>query len=143
MVKILNVQDWQMFQQKDGKADIAISLKIKEDSWIKNPVLPMEKKFAKIFFTYKVRCIEENTGRNISDWILLEEENGIFNGILKNIPVGGPYQIQKKPLFCDNGNFIEWYSDSIASHIGVGDIYLIAGQSNAEGCGVQLRNVKG
>ncbi len=87
MVNILNIQDWQMFQQKDGKADIVISLKIKEDSWIKNPVLPMGKKLAEIFFTYKVRCIEENTGRNISDWVLLDEENGVYNGLLKNIHV--------------------------------------------------------
>lgn len=133
MFEVLNMSDWQVFQQKNGKADITVLMKLGEDDWLKNPVLEEEKRFAKIFCGLKFRCVEENTGNAVTPWIECKEENGTFACVMKDVPAGGPYQIQQKSVFNDNGNIIEWGGKNTVEHIAVGDIFLIAGQSNAQG----------
>ena len=133
LTEVLNISDWQVFQQKNNKADINVSFKITEGSWLKKPISDEEKRFSKIFYGIKIRCIDENTGRIIENWVECRQSNGLYEGVLKNIPTGGPYKIQKLLVFNDDGNFIEWAGSSVVEHIGVGDIFLIAGQSNAAG----------
>ncbi len=133
MFESLNISDWEVFQQKNGKADIEIFLKLNEESWLKKPNLEAERKFSEIFSGVKIRCVEETTGEALCDWVKSDRNSDVFKCVLKDIPVGGPYQLQKKLVFFDGNTETEWWATSVADHIGVGDIFLIAGQSNAQG----------
>lgn len=130
-MKVYGIQNWQVFQQINGKADI--NIKGEADGWLVNPVLEMEKKFFKMFYGAEVRCIDERTGEVLSPWISAKAENGKWECTIEDIPVGGPYAIQMKNVFFDGNEFIKWEINNAACHIGVGDIYIITGQSNAQG----------
>lgn len=58
-------------------------------------------------------------------------ENGKWKGIVENIPLGGPYRIDFR---LKNGSNEEIESASIFEVL-VGDIWLLAGQSNMQGVG--------
>lgn len=75
MFEVLNISDWQVYQQKNGKADITVLMKLREDRWLKNPVLDEEKRFAKIFCGLKFGCVEENAGKVVTPW---SESSGKF-----------------------------------------------------------------
>ena len=58
-------------------------------------------------------------------------QGGRFNGLLKGLPVGGPYDIEirivdRSGAVCDQ---------VMVSDVLVGDVWILAGQSNMQGCG--------
>lgn len=60
--------------------------------------------------------------------------SGTWSIVLQNIPAGGPYRIETTVGSFEEGN--DWRRQGQCLHfIGVGDVWLIAGQSNAEGYG--------
>jgi hypothetical protein len=86
----------------------------------------------------EVRLVWEGTGAPVAglDWRRAETDSaGRWSGELPSIPAGGPYRLETR--FNPKGNKLgEWSLRGDMRHfIGVGDIWVIAGQSNASGYG--------
>lgn len=120
------VESWQVVQQDpDGFGTLSL-----RGRWI----APQEGKRFRVF----VRLVSETTGAAVRqglDWTPASTaRNGSWRLDLAGIPAGGLYRLET----CLNvdGGPIEWsIRGDMAHHLGVGDIWVIAGQSNAEGHG--------
>ncbi|MDB5085775.1 MAG: hypothetical protein JWN30_2661 [Bacilli bacterium] len=122
-------QDWQIFQRnEDGFAEISLAGTWKTDE----PV-----------YFVQARVVDENTNQPVTlllDWrdADMDREAQRFKIVL-SVPQGGLYRIEtrvKRPFAKDSralrGDYVH--------HIGVGDLYIIAGQSNASGTGKGAAN---
>ena len=123
---------WQIFQQSDGFADIALEGRYRRIHLTAE--LPLE--FTEVPdkpVTIKARVAYESSGESVLPWQLCEARpDGTWSTDLKHIPAGGLYRIETymeyegwDGLSCTRGDMIH--------NIGVGDIFVIAGQSNAAG----------
>ncbi|GHU18696.1 hypothetical protein FACS1894163_10990 [Spirochaetia bacterium] len=115
-------QDWQVIQQKDGAADIVLSgLKV-------NPGEEGGNVYA--------RVTDEESGLPIAPWQKADrEDDASWSLVLRGIPAGGLYRVETC-LRQKNQVDIEWSRrGDMIHHIGIGDVYVIAGQSNAAGYG--------
>lgn len=117
-------QNWQILQQENGKADIRLSGKwVEIDSVIE----------ARVY----ARVVSEDTGENIIPWTECDDlEKHGWKVILKDVPAGGLYRIET----CLNNESCNWEMQwairgDMIHHVGVGDVYVIAGQSNSAGYG--------
>lgn len=114
------VSEWQIFQQTEGYATIAVSgiWKVQKEQDIQ-PVVYL--------------CVRrEETGEPVVDWTQCKMQGREWKVSVK-VPAGGLYQIETC-LVEDGGAWFEWADrGDIVSHVGVGDLYVIAGQSNSAG----------
>ncbi len=115
-------RSWQIFQQQNGTADISLS-----GSWFFAEENGLE--------TVYVKIVDEMDGHVIVPYTKCDMLPGRKWSVqLREVPAGGPYRIES----CLNrGNCGLEASDvgDMVKHIGVGDLFLIAGQSNAVGYG--------
>lgn len=113
--------DWQILQQQDGRAELETA-----GSWsLKTGTGPAE---------VYARVVLEDSGETVVPWTLCGSDGqGRWKSRL-SVPAGGLYRLET----CLNhgGAGIEW-SDrgDMIRHLGVGDNFVIAGQSNASGFG--------
>ncbi len=114
--------DWQIFQQQNGCAQISLS-----GEW--------EHKDASIENAQVYVCVKkEDTGEPIIWWMPCVMHGKQWSVTL-TLPTGGLYFIETC-LTLDSSGWSEWaIRGDIVSHIGVGDLYVIAGQSNSAGYG--------
>lgn len=124
-------QDWQIFQQRDGKA----SFKISGRYHVEEAVLEEEQnslESAQVF----VRVLEEKTGRVVKNWVpcsMLENQEWKME---VTIPTGGLYRVETILSLDEKRAALEWsFRGDMIRHLGVGDVYVIAGQSNSAGYG--------
>lgn len=113
-------QDWQVVGQENGAADIPLSGRL----CYGEPLDGSERILARI--------VDENTGVLLAPPVstpLLPGKR--WELTLKDVPAGGLYRIETLMRYGAN---CEKIGERI-HHIGVGDVYLIAGQSNAQGVG--------
>ena len=113
-------QDWQILQQKDGFAEVHLSGSVHIESW------DLEAADAVII----LRVLDENTNARVTAPVFARPVDGKWSARLV-IPAGGPYRIES---YFRYNQFAEKRGDR-RFHIGVGDVYVIAGQSNAAGNG--------
>lgn len=115
------VSDWQIFQQENGLARITI-----EGSW-----------YTKSEYTQACVyvCVKnEDTGEPIVWWTPCKMSDVVWE-ITLALPAGGLYRIETT-LVLNQNHWSEWgLRGDIRSHIGVGDLFVIAGQSNSSGYG--------
>ena len=122
----IGARDWQVFQQDaDGTAAIALAGRWSAETPFKTA-------------TVIVRVMLEDEYQPVCgalDWRpALTRADGTWSAALRSVPRGGLYRIETA-LRLDNGP-VEWAARGDAvHHVGVGDIWLIAGQSNATGYG--------
>lgn len=122
---------WQVFGQKNGNADITIS-----GNYFcihLSPEVPIQ--FSEVLdkkVTVKARVAWEETNESAIPWQPCEAEDGKWSTTFKGLKAGGPYRIETymeyegwDGLSCTRGDMVH--------NIGVGDIFVIAGQSNAAG----------
>jgi len=116
-------QQWAIVQQRNGAASIGLSGKWRMDE-------PVRKAQA------YARVIREESGETVVDWTMAEmTEEGGWSVVLNNVPAGGLYRIETC-LQIDGNPAMEWAArGDMIHHIGVGDLWIIAGQSNAAGYG--------
>lgn len=116
--------DWQILQQKDGNAELALEGKWVNDGNVSNPRV-------------LARLVREDTGESVVPWMECNMGKGnAWNIAIKNIPAGGLYRIETCLDSDGNNGAVEWaIRGDMIHHIGVGDIYAIAGQSNSAGYG--------
>lgn len=116
--------DWQIIQRnREGLGEIAVS-----GTFVTNAA----------DFTIQVRVVDENMNTSVLprlDWQDAETDTaaGTFS-IRLLVPAGGLYRIETRVRRLSGPDKRPMRGDCI-HHIGVGDIYVIAGQSNASGTG--------
>lgn len=124
---------WQIFQQND-RGETAIHISGQYHLIHLTQELPLQ--FEKVPYaetTVKARIALESTGESVIPWQncnILDQEN--WETTFEHVPAGGLYRIETymdyqgwDGLSCTRGDMIH--------HIGVGDVFAIAGQSNAAG----------
>ena len=118
--------DWEILQQKDGFAEFEVG-----GSYNINKSIPPETaKNAEIM----LRVFEETTDEPVIPWITAQRDGEYWKCRLR-VPCGGLYRLTTvirydKTFWVERGE-----SGQAVHHFGVGDVYLIAGQSNAAGTG--------
>lgn len=131
-MSIYGLQSWQILQQKNGYADL--ELVYEATGWLRNPVIPEEIRVSALLKRVRARIFEEETGREVISWVYgtdLKDYKSYCK--IKNIPVGGLYTLQFQPVFQNEDGTTFSYPGEMIKHFGVGDNFLIAGQSNADG----------
>ena len=113
-------QNWQILQQKNGFAQAQLSGSVLVESW------DLACEDAVVI----LRVLDENTNARVTAPVLVKPIDGKWSATLE-IPAGGPYRIES---YFRYNQFGEKRGDR-RFHIGVGDVYVIAGQSNAAGNG--------
>jgi sialate O-acetylesterase len=118
-------QPWAIIQQEKGFGSVALS-----GVW----AVVMERviSHAQVF----ARIVNEEDGRIVVAWRPCRMQEGqTWEITLDKIPAGGLYRLETC-LQIDNHPALEWADrGDMIHHIGVGDIWVIAGQSNAAGYG--------
>lgn len=121
--------DWQIFQQ-DEKGEAMIRLK---GRWRTNVVQKRVVVFA--------RLVREDGYEAVTaglEWTRAsttqDGKHGTWSVTLKHVPRGGLYRLETTAQ--RNGEPIEWgLRGDMRHHLGVGDVWVITGQSNAAGYG--------
>jgi sialate O-acetylesterase len=118
-------RDWQILQQRTGAAAIPLSGRWAHPDF-KAPLV-------------RVRVVREDTGEAVTpslDWVEATMEPGRrWSAVLEGVPAGGLYRVETH--LAPNRDVPRewcWHGDAI-HHLGVGDLWVIAGQSNSAGYG--------
>ncbi len=127
------VSPFQIFQQNErGTASIRVSGKCRRIHLSQElPLAFTPVEGGKV--TVKARVALESSGENIVPWTVCSVHNDEeWDVTFAEVPAGGPYRIETymdyegwDGLSCTRGDMVH--------HIGVGDVFVIAGQSNAAG----------
>jgi len=116
---------WQILQHVDGYASVAVGGTWSvgaDETVVPEPVY--------------IRAVREEDGDEVIPWMpcVMRGERR-WDAVLGRLPAGGPYRIESC-LRRDPTIGIEWAArGDMIHHVGVGDLWLIAGQSNAVGYG--------
>ena len=113
-------QNWRILQQKDGYADVKLEGVISLENTV----------FEYPDWHIIIRVVDEISNARILSPIKIKPDSEAWSASFR-IPTGGPYRIET--LFRFNHNW-EKRGDRIL-HLGVGEVFVIAGQSNAMGVG--------
>ena len=117
--------DWQIFQQsRGGEATIHVSGRWGSDVKTRG---------------VDVRLVRESDGAAVTaalDWTPAKTASkGTWSAVLPRVPAGGLYRLETHLLAADNPA-TEWALRGDMRHfLGVGDLWIIAGQSNSAGYG--------
>ena len=120
-------QNWQIFQRSDqDTASISLS-----GRWVTR-----EKGYKKAVVV--VRLVREADGEPVTrdlQWVRARtSKSGTWKVTLDAVPAGGLYRLETVLQLSDGP--VEWgQRGDMVHHLGVGDIWVIAGQSNSEGHG--------
>jgi sialate O-acetylesterase len=124
-------QDWQVYQQENGFSQVHLS-----GSW---HVLDAAAKMGIKSAAPVVRVSREDDGFPVIAWTEAKsfpEKDGLSGSWQAdlNVPAGGLYKIETGLDVVSAGGEYRWrFRGDLRFHIGVGNIFLIAGQSNAAG----------
>lgn len=124
------VHSWEVLQQENGYADICIGGRYV----VPGSISEKDRKNA----VPCIRIVDEINDMTVCRWkeAKVDGEGG-WSCTFERVPCGGPYRVESRLLICREAPFEGSGSVIGASvhHIGVGDNFLIAGQSNAAGIG--------
>jgi len=115
------ISDWRIYQQTNGYADIKVEgVTVKTEG-------------RKLY----IRVVNEDDCSFVMDWTVFpvtEDENGGKFSATLHLPAGGLYRVDT--TLAGGFGSIEWSSiGQKVYHIGVGDLFVITGQSNSTGYG--------
>lgn len=116
--------NWQIVQQCNGKANINLSGKYH---------LPENfKESGRVF----ARVVGEDEGVIVIPWAECRtNDSGFWNITLEEVPAGGLYRIETCLHSGEDFRMELGIRGDMIHHIGVGDLYVVAGQSNSAGYG--------
>lgn len=117
------LRNWQIIQQIEGKGTINLQGRWAHNENLKNPKV-------------LVRIVREDTSDIVIPWMPGEIYDGNkWKLRIREIPAGGLYRLETC-LSPEDNTALEWsIRGDMIHHIGVGDIFVIAGQSNSAGYG--------
>jgi hypothetical protein len=118
------LSDWQIVQQDEtGHGTVTVSGRYVSD-------LPG---------SVEVRLVSEETGGAVNgglDWRPAASADGSWSATIDDIPAGGLYRLETRFNAGPDGPSSEWSQRGDMRHfVGVGDLWVIAGQSNSAGYG--------
>lgn len=122
-------QPWQIFQQENGTACISI-----EGRWDFNVIVNIdESNIGKV--QVWAALLDEQDGRQVIPWELTRTNpDNTWSHTFANVPAGGPYRIETGLRMSGGDPTHDWdFRGDMIHHICVGDLFVIAGQSNAVG----------
>lgn len=111
-------QDWQILQQVKGYAEVTLAGRIEAEE----EVLAHEDLMVAVY------AVEENSNIKVTPPVMVKPEKNRWSAVLR-IPSGGLYRLES----CLRFHGVWEKRGDTRFHIGVGDVYVIAGQSNAVG----------
>lgn len=124
------ISDWEVKQQINGYAEFEVGGRCYLHPENDNEILPESG------IAVMVRVVKEETDEPVTEWLCADTSNEKWNIGLK-LPCGGPYRLSTVLKCSNEGDF--WVernpSGDDIHHFCVGDVYVIAGQSNAAGTG--------
>ncbi len=127
MVHFSQPTAYRIYQQENGTADIEIEGTVTPEDG--RDICPNPDGFFVM-----LALLREEDGTYVRLWERAEMEGNTFRHTFDQVPAGGLYTIQSiytnTALLFDGG-----YCGDCVKHLGVGDLYVIAGQSNAVGYG--------
>lgn len=115
------LQDWQILQQYDGSAEITLYGKWADPEKTNSALV-----YAKV--------VKEDTNETVIPWTECELLTNNQWKTTLNVPVGGLYRIETA-LKTGERDMEHAIRGDMRHHIGVGDVFVIAGQSNSAGYG--------
>lgn len=126
-------QEWQIFQRgSDGFAEIRLSGRWKRIHLSQE--LPLE--FTEVTsgrVTVKARIALESSGESVIPWTpCLAEDDGTWSVTFGSVPSGGLYRIETYMEY-EGWDGLSATRGDMVHNIGVGDIFVVSGQSNAAG----------
>lgn len=132
----MRLRDWMVIQQKDGYGELVFEYDV-PDKWAYEQEEQVQKSREWTLTGICCEVREEDTGRQVlCETDCRKKASGTYSVALREIPAGGLYSIFVELLFLDaDGAEMKQWDFPAARHVGVGDVYLIAGQSNAAGWG--------
>ncbi len=117
-------QDWQIIQQEEGFGVFEAEGRF----------FPPEGASADKLRVY-ARLVREEDGRSLGFWQMAEQTGADGWKTALRAPAGGPYRLETC-LAAEGEPALEWGTrGDMRLHLGVGDLYVIAGQSNSAGYG--------
>lgn len=129
-VKILSSpQNWEVIQHQNGYADFDVS-GIFEENTCDDTMQEMPFSTDRLY----VRIMCENDGSQPLPLTKLNTDGDTWNVCINRLPCGGPYTLDIV-LFDDEICTYQPVRGENIRHFCVGDVFLIAGQSNASGMG--------
>jgi len=115
--------DYRIFQQSAGFADIDV------EGYLAPEEAPEQ---AAAGYFVMLALVREDDGSYVCLWERAEQRGNTFRHTFRHVPAGGLYTVLSVYT-----NGIRCYDDGLRGdsihHLGVGDLYVIAGQSNAAG----------
>ena len=117
--------DWQILQQQNGAADVFL-----EGSYVVPPGRELQAP------TVFVRIVWEDSGALVRWWQPAETDStGHWRAAIRDVPAGGLYRLETC-LAERDCEALEWQPrGDMVHHFGIGDLFLIVGQSNSAGYG--------
>ena len=117
------IEDWQILSRIGGTATVVIG----------GEYIPQKEN--QIY----LRVVDENSNSPVIPWFKADMlEGSKWQAEIKDIPEGGLYQLETINKTDDTQWIENGIRGQVVSHFGVGDIFLIAGQSNASGTGLGI-----
>ncbi|MGN1207399.1 MAG: hypothetical protein ACI4SP_03780, partial [Eubacteriales bacterium] len=113
-------ENWEILQQTDGSATFTVA----------GTYDSADKTIAILY----VGVLSEDDSAPVIDWVRADTDGDTFSASL-TVPAGGLYRLEVRSVESDRVSPTDAKFSAIRHHIGVGDNYLIAGQSNASGVG--------
>ncbi len=123
---------WQIFQQEKGKAAISLDGEYRLIHLSGEPPFSFDEVIAgKV--SIKARIAFEETGESVIPWQQCEILDGKrWKVIFNSVPAGGLYRIETYMDY-EGWDGLSVTRGDMIHHVGVGDIFVLAGQSNAAG----------
>lgn len=124
---------WQIFQQ-DGRGAADIALEGHYTAARLEPPVPFKYyRVENAAVTVRARLVREDSGEDVLPWQLCElTGGGRWRTALTGVPAGGLYRVETE-MFYEGYDGYSLTRGDMVHHLGVGDVYVVAGQSNA--CG--------
>ena len=115
------ISDWQIIPRKNNSASVVIGGRYE--------VKPHNEIYVRVIF--------ENSGVPVTSWIKCDLIGDCeWRVVLNDLPEGGMYKLETINRTSDNQWIENGCRGQVVSNFGVGDIFFIAGQSNAAGTGL-------
>lgn len=124
-------QDWQIIQ-RDARGHGSLRLRLAGDPGPHGPGASVQ-----------ARLVEEASGAPVAlhlDWQDAQLDGTDWALRLERIPTGGLYRLETRLRRPGNGGDKRALRGDCRHHLGVGDLWLVAGQSNASGTGKGAAN---
>lgn len=121
--------NWQILQQINGYAEIELA-----GRWDFDQIVVIDDNlFNEVQAVAAV--FDENDGSQVIPWQTVNiNRDGTWSHTFEKVPAGGLYRIETGLRMKNMGYCHDWdFRGDMIHHLGVGDLYVIAGQSNAVG----------